>query len=49
MRVELEALEAGDVAASIETLAAAWSAWVASGPQGPINEDDETDFPDATG
>ena len=46
VRVELEAID-GEVTPTDEALRGAWQAWVASGPQGPL--DDDTDFPDATG
>ena len=47
VRVEIEPIDGVDVTVAADVLASAWDRWVASGPQGPI-EDDDSDFPDAT-
>ena len=45
VRVVLEPAEDPDMALTPQAQAAIWQAWVDHGPQGPIEDEDEPEFP----
>jgi hypothetical protein len=45
VRVVIEPLDAAEVVLSPDQQAQLWQAWARSGPQGPIDEDEESEFP----
>lgn len=45
VRVVIEPLDEGEVVLPPDQQARLWQAWVEHGPQGPIDEDEEPEFP----
>jgi len=45
VRVVIEPLDEGEVTLTPNQQAQLWRTWVEHGPQGPIDEDDEPEFP----